>query len=79
MEKILFINACVRPESRTRALAGCLLDCLGGECEEVNITDGRIKPLDALSLDARSEKIREGDFRVTHLRLQGSLQRRKRS
>lgn len=62
MEKILFINACVRPESRTRELAGCLIDCLGGECEEVNVTDGRIKPLDALSLDARAEKIREGDF-----------------
>ena len=29
MENVLFINACVRPDSRTRILAQEVLDCLG--------------------------------------------------
>ena len=43
MEKILFVNACVRPESRTLILAKCLLACLGNDYTEVNVTDGNIK------------------------------------
>lgn len=40
MEKILFINACVRPQSRTRRLAACVLEALqkkeGGVQEAMN-------------------------------------------
>lgn len=61
MEKILFVNACVRQESRTRALAECLLACLGGPYHEVCVTDGSILPLDAGMLRERTERIRSGD------------------
>lgn len=62
MEKILFVNACVRPESRTLILAKCLLACLGNDYTEVNVTDGKIKPLDFKALNERTEKIRRADF-----------------
>ena len=37
MKKTLFINACVRPESRTRMLAQHALDRMGGEITEVDL------------------------------------------
>ncbi len=36
---LLFINACVRRESRTKLLADALLSRLGGPCEEVRLED----------------------------------------
>ena len=36
---ILFINACVRSDSRTRRLAGAVLEKLGGEYEELILED----------------------------------------
>ena len=36
-KKILFINACVRKESRTKRLADHLLSLLDGEIEEVRL------------------------------------------
>ena len=36
MEKILFINACVRENSRTLELARCILDKLNGEMHSMN-------------------------------------------
>ena len=36
---ILYINACVRRESRTQRLAGALLQELGGEVQEVRLED----------------------------------------
>lgn len=62
MKNILFVNACVRPESRTLELARCLLECLGNDYAEVNVTDGRIRPLDGKALEERTEKIRKADF-----------------
>lgn len=37
MGKILFVNACVRPESRTMILAKHVLSKLDGVIEEVNL------------------------------------------
>lgn len=62
MSKILFVNACVRPASRTLVLARRLLETLGGDFDEVDITDGSVKPLDAAALAYRTEKCGEGDF-----------------
>ena len=42
MEKILFINACIRPESRTLILAKHLLSKLDGKVEEVPLQKERI-------------------------------------
>ena len=35
----LFVNSCVRKGSRTKRLAGILLGKLGGEIEEINVSD----------------------------------------
>lgn len=62
MGKVLFIDACVRSESRTRALARCLLERLGDDYAEICVTDGSILPLDSETLDKRTEKIRNGEL-----------------
>lgn len=60
MGNILFVNACIRPESRTRALAACLLECLGNDYDEIDVTDGSVRPLDFGALSRRAEKLRDG-------------------
>lgn len=44
-DKILFINACVRPESRTAELSHHLLNRLDGEITEVNLYKEVFLPL----------------------------------
>ena len=61
MKKILFVNACVRPESRTNQLARCILEKLGEEIEEVRLSDEHIPPLDWKTLQARDAELRSGD------------------
>lgn len=46
MNKVLFINACVRPESRTCRLAREVLKRLPGEPEELRLYEEPIEPLD---------------------------------
>ena len=43
--KILFINSCIRPKSRTEELSRYLLDRLDGEITEVDLYKERILPL----------------------------------
>lgn len=51
--KILFINACVRKESRTLVLANELLSGLPGEIEELKLIDLNLKPLDERRISSR--------------------------
>ena len=53
MKKILFVNACVRKESRTRELAELVLSRLDGEVEEVNLEKEALKPLTRRTLNRR--------------------------
>lgn len=62
MNKILFINACVRPESRTLVLAKKVLENVKGEIEEVNLEHASIAPLDCKSLQKRLEYTQANDF-----------------
>lgn len=62
MEKILFINACVRPNSRTLELARCALSCLSGEVEEVNLETEAIHPHTRQSLELRESLLQKGDY-----------------
>lgn len=62
MNKILFINACVRPASRTLELAKCALDKLYGEIEEINLYETPLFPLDANGILAREEASDKNDF-----------------
>ena len=52
--KILFINACVRADSRTAELSQHLLDRLDGEISEVNLYRENILPLDGKGIEKRN-------------------------
>lgn len=55
MDKILFINACVRPASRTYELAQTVLAKLQGEIEEVRLIDAELPHLTAELIELRDE------------------------
>ena len=59
---ILFINACVRKESRTKRLADYLLNKLDGEIKEINLEKENIQPLTRETLDLRTNLIGAKDF-----------------
>ena len=62
MKNILFVNACVRPESRTRRLAEAVLAQMEGNVTEVNLEREAIRPLDKEGLAERDACSRAGDF-----------------
>lgn len=68
MDSILFVNACVRPGSRTLELARHVLDKLSGRVEEVRLYDEQIPPLDPEGMQTREAAVREGDFTAPVLR-----------
>lgn len=55
MENILFINSCVRPNSRTKTLADTVLQELGGQVTEINLEKENIQPLNSQTLKLRDE------------------------
>ena len=62
MSKIIFINACIRPESRTHILAKYLLSRLSGQVEEVNLEAEAIPALNADRLKYRQELLAAEKF-----------------
>ena len=62
MEKILFINACVRPNSRTLELANCVLERLLGNVEEVTLYNEELSPLSLKEMEVRNEASKLKDF-----------------
>lgn len=62
MAKILFINACVRPESRTKRLAEKVLEQLEGKVIEVELQEEAILPLDNRKLALREKLLDSGDI-----------------
>lgn len=68
MKKILFINACVRPKSRTYRLAKQVLDQMEGTVEEVNLEQEKIKPLDWETLQLRDDCVSRKEFAAPLLR-----------
>lgn len=59
--KTLFVNACVRPGSRTKILANYVLDKVGGDIIELDLQKEKIQPLDFESLEKRDELLKAGD------------------
>ena len=59
---ILFVNACVRKESRTLRLAKALLTKLSGEVEEVKLEDVDFGVISQKFLNDRDADIAEGRF-----------------
>ena len=62
MENILFINACVRPQSRTLELAQNLIKKTNGSVERLNLYDIQLSPLDAQGIVFREQASKEQDF-----------------
>lgn len=58
----LFINACVRKESRTRELADTVLKNLQGEIEEIRLEDIDFPKTDETFLKNRDSLIAAGEF-----------------
>ena len=62
MSRTLFVNACVRENSRTLELAKYVLDQIGGELEEVKLYETDLSPLDTEGMKARAEAFAAKDF-----------------
>ena len=62
MNKILFINACVRVESRTLFLAKNVLNNLTGKVKEVDLYKENIKPIDNDIIKLRDDAFINKDF-----------------
>lgn len=62
MEKILFIDACVRPNSRTRELAQVVLENLQGNVQKIDLYEEKLLPLDLQTLRKRNEAAENGIF-----------------
>ncbi len=62
MNRILFINACVRPDSRTLELTKTLLQKLPGEVREVSLYETPLPVLDAKGLEQRNWADTHKDF-----------------
>lgn len=58
--KTLFVNACVRPDSRTLRLARYALEKTGGELTEVNLEKENIQPLNLNTMEYRDEAVKSG-------------------
>ena len=68
MEKILFINACVRPQSRTYELAQSVLGQLQGEIEEIRLIDAELPHLTNELIELRDELMATGNVEHPLLR-----------
>ena len=68
MDTVLFINACPRPDSRTRELAQHVLSKLEGKVEKLRLFDEQIPPLDVAGMEERDRAVREGDWNAPILR-----------
>ena len=62
MNKILFINACLRSESRTLKLAKSIIKGTGGLVKTVNLYEEDIRPLNKESLMLRDKAVTNNDF-----------------
>ena len=63
MEKILFIDACVRPNSRTRELAQVVLENLQGDVQKIALYEESLQPLDLQTMEKRDEAARTGEYK----------------
>ena len=68
MESILFVNSCVRPESRTRMLADHVLSLLSGRVETVDLNTEHIPLLDGPELAQRNGHLSRGEYDAPMLR-----------
>ena len=71
---VLYVNACVREESRTERLAKTLLKRLGGASEAVKLSEEDLRPLSEEILNRRTELIERHDYSDPMFRLARQFQ-----
>ena len=59
---VLYINSCVRSESRTNRIARAVLEKLGNEYTELYLPDENLQPLSESRLEKRTRLIEKGDY-----------------
>ena len=59
---ILYVDACVRGDSRTKRLADCLLHALNAPCAHLCLSGCAFSAVDAAFLEKREHLLREGRF-----------------
>ena len=59
---ILYVNSCVREESRTDRIARAVLEKMGGDCEELYLPEENLEPLSAEKLEKRTVLIEKADY-----------------
>ena len=74
MKNILFINACVRPESRTKMLAEYLMEKFDGEVTVVDLEKENIQPLNEQTRKLRDQILENKD--LSHPMLKYAHQRK---
>ena len=62
MDIVLFLNACISPDSRTLKLTETLLEKLGGDVQEVRLQELVLPMLDLKGIVKRNQASRENDF-----------------
>ena len=62
MDKILLINACVRPCSRTMELAEALLQKLNGDVREMRLYEMPLSAVGVAEIEKRNQAVRRNDF-----------------
>ena len=62
MRKILYINACVRENSRTKRLADYLISRLNGETEEIRLEEVRFGISDECFISERDRLLSAGEY-----------------
>lgn len=62
MDKVLFLNACIRPGSRTLSLAETLLQKITGHVEQVKLDELSLSNLDREGMEIREQAARNHDF-----------------
>lgn len=65
MKNILFIDACIRRNSRTRTLAEYALSKLGGNITTIQLEKSDLKPLNEEQLEKRQQLIEAGNYTDT--------------
>ena len=75
MKKVLFINACARPCSRSCELARHVLNRLPGQGEELRLYEEEIRPVDWPALQERVTRVTAAGltFRYTPQGMPGGL------
>ena len=66
MSDILFVNACVRENSRTLSLAEHVLGSLGADFDEVKLYEVDLSPLDVEGIRERDEVFSSSILSVAH-------------